>query len=74
MKFSLVSLSFTVSKFKLSDKSIEKIIPPRDYTLRSLRLKLDKWTKLWASDELRNVLIKFVESGERQILSDIFPY
>ena len=35
----------------------------RDYTLKTLRLKIDKWNKLWSSDEQRALLIKFVESG-----------
>ena len=40
----------------------------RDFTLKTLRLKPDKWTKLWASDEQRNVLIKFVDTGPVKII------
>ena len=36
----------------------------RDYTLKSLRLKQDKWNKLVISDEQRNLLINFVEKGK----------
>ena len=34
----------------------------RDYTLKSLRLKIDKWNKLWSSDDARNFLQQFVET------------
>ena len=40
----------------------------RDYTLKSLRLKQDKWNKLLISDEQRNTLINFVEKGIQQVL------
>ena len=36
----------------------------RDYTLKTLRLKNDKWSKLWASDEQRQFVINFVEKGD----------
>ena len=35
----------------------------RDYTLKSLRVKIDKWNKLWGSDEQRHILQNFVETG-----------
>ena len=35
----------------------------RDYTLKTLRLKVDKWSKLWGSDEQRHILKQFVETG-----------
>ena len=41
----------------------------RDYTLKTLRLKIDKWNKLWSSDEQRALLIKFVESGFTKYVS-----
>ena len=28
-----------------------------------MRLKIDKWNKLWSSDEQRALLVKFVETG-----------
>ena len=35
----------------------------RDYTLKTLRLKLEKWNKLWIIDEQRSLITKFVETG-----------
>ena len=47
----------------------------RDYTLKTLRLKIDKWNKLWSSDEQRALLVKFVETGLTCIIiSSIFSH
>ena len=35
-----------------------------DYTLKSLRLKQDKWNKLIISDEQRNYLMSFIDKGK----------
>jgi hypothetical protein len=35
----------------------------QDYTLKSLRLKPDKWNKLIISDEQRTFIINFIERG-----------
>ena len=40
-----------------------RIIFIRDYTLKSLRLKQDKWNKLIISDEQRSTISSFVEKG-----------
>ena len=40
-----------------------RIIFIRDYTLKSLRLKQDKWNKLIISDEQRSIITNFVEKG-----------
>ena len=42
---------------------LHRIIFIRDYTLKSLRLKHDKWNKLIISDEQRTILTNFVERG-----------
>ena len=36
----------------------------QDYTLKSMRLKPDKWAKLVISDEQRRHLEHFIEKGE----------
>ena len=40
----------------------------QDYTLKSLRLKPDKWNKLIISDEQRTFLTNFIERGIPQEL------
>ena len=40
----------------------------QDYTLKSLRLKPDKWNKLIISDEQRTFLTNFVERGNLSVL------
>ena len=40
-----------------------RVIFIRDYTLKSLRLKQDKWNKLVLSDEQRCLLNNFIEKG-----------
>ena len=51
-KRSLINLSLSI-----------RIIFIRDYTLKSLRLKQDKWNKLIISDEQRSIITNFVEKG-----------
>ena len=36
----------------------------QDYTLKSLRLKQDKWNKLVLSDGQREYILSFIEKGE----------
>ena len=40
----------------------------REYTLASMRLKLDKWNKIIISDEQRQFLTSFIEKEEPQQL------
>ncbi len=40
----------------------------QDFTLRSLRLKPDKWARMLVSDEQRNFITNFVERGHPQEL------
>ena len=47
------------------DKRIEFI---REYTLTSMRLKIDKWNKIIISDEQRNYLLSFIDNPEPQTL------
>ena len=42
---------------------IDRIILIRDFTVRSLRIKPDKWIKLCNSDEIKYLLIEFVTRG-----------
>ena len=47
---------------------IFRIIYLKDYTLKTLRIKPDKWSKLCNSDEVKNTLVDFVATGNRQEL------
>ena len=47
------------------DKRLEFL---QDYTLKSLRLKPDKWNKLLISDEQRNFIMSFLDQAEPQEL------
>ena len=47
------------------DKRIEFI---REYTLTSMRLKIDKWNKIIISDEQRQYLLSFIDNQEPQTL------
>ncbi len=38
----------------------------QDYTLKSLRLKPDKWNKLIISDEQRTFINNFIERGKNR--------
>ena len=38
----------------------------REYTLTSMRLKIDKWNKIIISDEQRSYLLAFVDKPEPQ--------
>ena len=40
----------------------------QDYTLKSLRLKPDKWARLMVSDEQRNFVTSFIERGKMDTL------
>ena len=35
-----------------------------DYTLKSLRLKPDKWQRMFISDEQRTYVMQFIEKGK----------
>ena len=39
----------------------------QDYTLKSLRLKQDKWNKLVVADSQREYIISFIERGEHEL-------
>ena len=41
----------------------------QDYTLKSLRLKQDKWNKLVLSDGQREYILSFIEKGEKANLN-----
>ena len=43
----------------------------QDYTLKSLRLKQDKWNKLVLSDGQREYILSFIEKGEKPIIMDL---
>ena len=47
----------------LREKTLFRYQFIRDYTLKTLRLKLEKWNKLWIIDEQRSLITKFVETG-----------
>ena len=38
-----------------------------DFTLKSLRLKSDKWSRLLISDEMRNFLLRFIDHTVPQV-------
>ena len=38
-----------------------------DFTLKSLRLKSDKWSRLLISDEMRTFLLRFVDHTVPQV-------
>ena len=40
-----------------------------EYTLRALRLKPDKWTRMLVSDEQRNFVNKFIDCYKPQVQS-----
>ena len=40
-----------------------------DYTLKSLRLKPDKWQRMFISDEQRTYVMQFIEKGNFWIVS-----
>ena len=42
----------------------------QDYTLKSLRLKPAKWTRLMISDEQKTFISRFVETGSLQVISN----
>ena len=35
-----------------------------DYTLKTLRLKPDKWARMIVSDEQRNFILSFIDKGK----------
>ena len=43
----------------------------QDYTLKSLRLKPDKWARLMISDEQRMFLGRFVETSSLQVIKQL---
>ena len=38
-----------------------------NFTLKSLRLKSDKWSRLLISDEMRNFLLRFIDHTVPQV-------
>ena len=38
-----------------------------DYTLKTLRLKPDKWARMIVSDEQRNFILSFLDKGKKNL-------
>ena len=56
----------------MADIQVTEIKDPRldfiqDYTLRSLRLKPDKWARMVVSNEQMNFITSFIENGYPQV-------
>ena len=45
-----------------------RIIYLKDYTIKTLRIKPDKWTKLCNSDEVKHLLGDFVTTGSYRLI------
>ena len=43
-----------------------------DYTLKTLRLKPDKWARMIVSDEQRNFILSFIDKGKNYFLHILF--
>ena len=39
-----------------------------DYTLKTLRLKPDKWARMIVSDEQRNFILSFIDKGKNKFI------
>ena len=55
------------------NEPVEKITDPRvdflkEVTLRSLRVKVEKWDRLFISDEQRSFIMGFVERQTPQVI------
>ena len=50
-----------------AEKSDDRLDFLRDFILRALRLKPDKWDRMFISDEQRTHIIAFVERGHPQV-------
>ena len=50
-----------------AEKSDDRLDFLRDFILRALRLKPDKWDRMFISDEQRNHITAFVERGYPQV-------
>ena len=46
----------------------------QDFTLKSLRLKPDKWVRMMVSDEQRNFITNFVERERPQVRKSIMRF
>ena len=46
----------------------------QDFTLKSLRLKPDKWVRMMVSDEQRNFITNFVERERPQVRISIMGF
>ena len=58
------------------NEPVEKITDPRcdflkEVTLRSLRVKSEKWDRLFISDEQRSFIMGFVERQTPQVISTL---
>ncbi|CAL8088370.1 unnamed protein product [Calicophoron daubneyi] len=53
------------AELELDDKRAEFIA---DYVLKSNKLKGDKWMKLWNTEDMKQIVIKFFEVPENQLL------
>ena len=50
-----------------AEKSDERMDFLRDFILRALRLKPDKWDRMLISDEQRHYIVSFIERGHPQV-------
>ena len=50
-----------------AEKSDDRLDFLRDFILRALRLKPDKWDRMFISDEQRTHITAFVERGHPQV-------
>ena len=51
----------------MGESSESRIDFIQDYTLKSLRLKYDKWARMMVSDEQRSYIIRFIDQGFKKI-------
>ena len=47
----------------MGESSESRIDFIQDYTLKSLRLKYDKWARMMVSDEQRSYIVRFIDQG-----------
>ena len=54
-----------------AEKSDDRMDFLRDFILRALRLKPDKWDRMLISDEQRHYIVSFIERGHPQVCKKI---
>ena len=50
-----------------AEKSDERMEFLRDFILKALRLKSDKWDRMFISDEQRMLIVAFLDTGHPQV-------